>query len=163
SCRRKWPRRCGKRLASKRSSGSTAPITGRLCISPRPWITSSCISGRSEDRFTSPERPRRAQQQGVCTMRRVVLAACVLVGGGAWISAAPTPTPPMPLPQKLAQRVKFDGIGDPKITLSEALDKLNMLYDINFDINEKAFKFENVADVAKTPIIAENPIPAMKN
>jgi hypothetical protein len=96
-------------------------------------------------------------------MRRVFLAACVLVGVGALISAAPAPPPPMPLPQKLAQRVRFDGIGDPKSTLSDALDKLSKLYDINFDINEKAFKFENVSDVAKTPIMAETPIPAMKN
>jgi hypothetical protein len=94
-------------------------------------------------------------------MRRVFLAACVLVGVGALISAAPAP--PMSLPQKLAQRVKFDGMDDPKITLSDALDKLNKLYDVTFDINEKAFKFENVMDVAKTPITAENSIPAMKN
>ena len=96
-------------------------------------------------------------------MRRVFLTACVLVGLGALISAAPAPAPTLPWPQKLAQRVRFDGIDDPKTTLSDALDNLGKLYDINFDINEKAFKFENVADVAKTPITAESPIPSMKN
>jgi hypothetical protein len=96
-------------------------------------------------------------------MRRAVVIVCVIVGLGTLISAAPAPAPPASLPQKLAQRVKFDGIDDPKITLSEALDKLSKLYDVNFDINEKAFKFENVMDAPKTPVTAENPLPAMKN
>jgi hypothetical protein len=96
-------------------------------------------------------------------MRRVIVSACIVAGLGALLSAAPAPPPPMPMPQKLAQRVKFDGISDPRATLSEALDKLGKLYDLSFDINEKGFKFENVNDVAKTPITETGPIPAMKN
>jgi hypothetical protein len=78
------------------------------------------------------------------------------------ISAAPAPNPPLSVPQKLAQRVKFDGIDDPKIPLAEALEKLTKLYDVNFDINEKAFKFDNIMEVEKSEI-AVTPIPAMKN
>jgi type II secretory pathway component HofQ len=96
-------------------------------------------------------------------MRRVIVAACVVVGLGSVNWAAPAPTPPMSLSQKLAQRVKFDGIDDPKATLDDALAKLTKLYDVSFDINEKAFKFENVMEVGKTPIADPTPTPAMKN
>ncbi|HEY7428926.1 MAG TPA: hypothetical protein VH682_32145 [Gemmataceae bacterium] len=96
-------------------------------------------------------------------MRRVIVTVCIIVGLGALISAAPTPNPPLSVPQKLAQRVKFDGIDDPKTPLTEALEKLTKLYDVNFDINEKAFKFENLIEVDKSEIAAATPIPAMKN
>src|SRR5262249_59030323 len=32
---------------------------------------------------------------------------------------------------------------DPKATLQEALDQLSQSYDVQFDVNEKAFKFDN--------------------
>ncbi|HWG44337.1 MAG TPA: hypothetical protein VN688_16280 [Gemmataceae bacterium] len=96
-------------------------------------------------------------------MRRVIVVACVVVGLGSVNWAAPAPPPPMSMPQKLMQRVKFDGIDDPKSTLEDALAKLSKLYEVNFDINEKAFKFENVMDVGKTEIASPTPVPAMKN
>jgi tetratricopeptide (TPR) repeat protein len=65
------------------------------------------------------------------------------------------------LQKLLSKPVQFEGIDDPKVTLSEALDNLAKRYNLSFDINEKAFKFENVMDVAKTPITAENPVPPM--
>jgi hypothetical protein len=65
------------------------------------------------------------------------------------------------LQKLLSQPVKFPGLDDPKTTLSEALEALAKRYNLSFDINEKAFKFENVMDVAKTEIATPNPIPEM--
>jgi hypothetical protein len=96
-------------------------------------------------------------------MRRALVAISVVIGLAVLSSAAPAPKPPMSVPQKLAQRVRFDGIDDPKATLDEALEKLTKLYDVNFDINEKAFKFENLQEVGKTEIATPAPLPAMKN
>ncbi len=61
------------------------------------------------------------------------------------------------------RRVDFPVYDDPKATLIDALDGLTKKYGLTFLINEKAFKFENIMDVAKTPIIDPNPIPEMKN
>lgn len=96
-------------------------------------------------------------------MRRAIVAVCLFVGLATLISAAPAPAPVVSVPQKLAQRVKFDAIDDPKTTLDEALDKVGKLYDVAFDINDRAFKFENVMDVGKTEIASPAAIPAMKN
>jgi hypothetical protein len=96
-------------------------------------------------------------------MRRALVAVSVVIGWAVLSSAAPAPKPPMSVPQKLSQRVKFDGIDDAKVTLGEALEKLTKLYDVNFDINERAFEFENLKEVGKTEIATPNPIPAMKN
>jgi RNA polymerase sigma factor (sigma-70 family) len=62
---------------------------------------------------------------------------------------------------KLMHSIHFDGWEDPNITLSEGLDQLTKRYDIAFRFNEKAFKFENVEDVAQMKIVAR-PIPPMK-
>jgi hypothetical protein len=86
-----------------------------------------------------------------------------VVALGILSQAAPAPAPTLSVPQKLAQRVKFAGVDDPKSTLAEVLDKLSDLYDINFDINDRAFKFEQVMDVAKTEVAIPERIPAMKN
>ena len=96
-------------------------------------------------------------------MRRAMVAVGIVVGLAVLSSAAPAPKPPMTVPQKLAQRVKFDGIDDPKATLQDALDKLAKLYEINFDVNEKAFKFENLMEIGLSEIATPRPIPAMKN
>jgi tetratricopeptide (TPR) repeat protein len=65
------------------------------------------------------------------------------------------------LQQLLSKPVKFPGLDDPKITLSEALEVLAKRYNLSFDINDKAFKFENVMDVAKTEVATPNAIPEM--
>jgi tetratricopeptide (TPR) repeat protein len=65
------------------------------------------------------------------------------------------------LRDSLNRTVKFQGFDDPKSTLVEALDQLSKRYDLAFDVNEKAFKFEMVPDVTKTEIAQPNPIPEM--
>lgn len=96
-------------------------------------------------------------------MRRALIAFSLAIGVAVLCSAAPAPKAPASASQKLAQRVKFDGIDDPRTTLSEALEKLTKLYEVRFDINEKGFKFENIMEVGKTEIATPAPIPAMKN
>ena len=101
-------------------------------------------------------------------MRRVtLLATCALVLPVlSWGEAAPPPKPAKPdasLAVSLAKRADFSGIDDPKATLAEALDALAGRYAVNFDVNEKAFKFDQVNEVLKTEIANPNPIPALKN
>ncbi len=98
----------------------------------------------------------------------VLLAALGLL---AWAGAdAPKPAPP-PAPAaekvedlhtRLTQRVSFPGWEDPKITLQEGLDHLAKLYNLTFDVNEKAFKHEQVLEVLKTEVASPVPLPAMK-
>ena len=64
---------------------------------------------------------------------------------------------------KLFRRVDFAGYDDPKLTLSEVLEDITKNYGLSFLVNEKSFRYENVADVAKTPVTAENALPPMKN
>ena len=59
----------------------------------------------------------------------------------------------------LRRVVKFDGEDDPKATLQDLLDKLRDMYNVPFDVNEQAFRFENPdQDVLKTEI-ATLPLP----
>jgi tetratricopeptide (TPR) repeat protein len=61
----------------------------------------------------------------------------------------------------LARTVKYDGLDDPKSTLQDVLDQLRDKYNLQFDVNEKAFKFENPdQDVLKTEV-ATPPIPPL--
>jgi hypothetical protein len=93
--------------------------------------------------------------------RRLVLGVVAVAGLALWNAwAAPGPPPPQTLPSKLFKRVKFDGFTDGRGTLGDALNQLARQYDLAFDVNEKAFKFENVADVLKTEI---TPVPPMKS
>jgi hypothetical protein len=96
-------------------------------------------------------------------MRRAIVALCFVAALTVLSWAAPAPKQPLSVPQKLAQSIKFSGIDDPKITLSEALEKLSKLCDVDFDINERAFKFENIQEPGKTEIASPDPIPAMRN
>lgn len=95
-------------------------------------------------------------------MRRALVTACVVVGLGASLSAAP-PKPPLSVPQKLALRVQYPGLDDPRATLNDALDQLAKRYNLSFKINEKAFKFEGLPEVGRTPITESKPIPSMKD
>ena len=63
-----------------------------------------------------------------------------------------------PLAVRLAQHVDFAGFDDPKTSLQEALQHLNDRYDINFDVDEVAFKEEGIADVLGTRIAEERPL-----
>jgi hypothetical protein len=67
-----------------------------------------------------------------------------------------------PIYIKLNKVVTFTGLEDPKTTLREQLDVLGDQHNILFDINERAFAFEQLNEVAKTPI-AERPLAPMKN
>jgi hypothetical protein len=85
-----------------------------------------------------------------------VLAAAVLVA-----PAQDKPTKPpgenksaVPLAAKLQQPVDFPGIeADPKATLEEVLAKLTKDYGLKFDVNESAFKEEQVEDPLAKPVI----------
>jgi hypothetical protein len=62
----------------------------------------------------------------------------------------------------LAKPIDFPGIDDPKTTLAEALDQLAKDYGVVFDVNERAFKFEQLNDVMRTPITDREALPSMK-
>jgi hypothetical protein len=93
---------------------------------------------------------------------RLVLGVAAVAGLAllaiAW--AAPAPPAQEPLTAKFSRRVKFDGIADPKATLGDALDQLARQFDLTFEVNEKAFKFEQVAEILKLDIAPMRP---MKN
>ncbi len=74
---------------------------------------------------------------------------------------ADMPTRGLELRQELSKVVKFDGIDDARATLSDALDLLSKRYNLNFDINDTAFKVEMVPEVGKLEI-AQTPIPPMQ-
>src|SRR5262245_46563017 len=78
-------------------------------------------------------------------------------------TAAPGPKVEDPPHVKLAKRVKFDGFDDPRMTLSEALDKLAEKYDLSFEVNESVFDAIGVKDVLSRAILDERPIPKMTN
>jgi hypothetical protein len=63
----------------------------------------------------------------------------------------------------LNKPVDWAGIDDPKTTLIEALDQLAKVHRVTFDINERAFKYEMLNDVAKTEIANPNPLPGVKS
>jgi hypothetical protein len=91
------------------------------------------------------------------------------------LAAADTPRPATPpaapaaanaedLQTKLGRRVSFKGFDDPKTTLVDALDSLSKWYFGGaevFDVNEKAFRFDQFMDVLKAPIAENNPVPPM--
>jgi tetratricopeptide (TPR) repeat protein len=70
------------------------------------------------------------------------------------------PKKTLELRETLGRVTKYDGLDDPKFTLQDALDQLSAKYGVNFDVNEKAFKFEMVDDVLKKEI-ANPPIPPL--
>jgi hypothetical protein len=96
-------------------------------------------------------------------MRRRTAAGFVgLVGlavlASAWSAPAPPPQPPLNV--KLTRQIRFEGIADPKATLADVLQLLNKHYDLPFDVNEKAFAFEQVPDPHKAEV---GSLPAMKD
>jgi hypothetical protein len=70
---------------------------------------------------------------------------------------ADMPVRGLELQKELSKTVDFPGIDDARATLSDALEALSKRYNLNFDINEAAFKAENVPEVGKTEI-AQTPI-----
>ncbi len=95
-------------------------------------------------------------------MYRSVSVVSIVVGLAVLSWAAPPAQEAPTLAQEMNQRVNFSGIDDARATLSDALDKIGKLYNVSFEINEKAFEVDQLKDVGRTPI-AETPIPEMKN
>jgi hypothetical protein len=58
--------------------------------------------------------------------------------------------------------VNFAGEKDPKRTLAEVLNDLAKKHDLSYTINERAFKYEMLNDVARTEVANPEPIPAMR-
>jgi hypothetical protein len=108
-----------------------------------------------------------------------LLALALILGGiGLWAlrAAAPPAVRAAPAEKKgkrvrlrdrdfraaLSRRFDFPGMDDPKMTLAEALGQLTKLTGIVFEVYEKAFRFEQLNDVTRTPITEKEPIPAKK-
>jgi hypothetical protein len=93
---------------------------------------------------------------------RLVLAVAAVAGLAllaiAW--AAPAPPAPEPLAAKFSKRVKFEGTQ--AATLGETLDVLAKQFDLTFDVNEKAFKFEQVMDVLKQEVTPLRPMKSVR-
>jgi hypothetical protein len=90
-----------------------------------------------------------------------LIVACTV----AWATAAASGPPAKgasSASSAIYSRADFPGFDDPKTTLQEALDAIGSLYGVQFDVNEKAFKFEGLDDVLKKEVVT-NPIPEMKN
>jgi hypothetical protein len=66
------------------------------------------------------------------------------------------------LVDRLFQTVNYNGLEDPKADLGQALELLSRPYGIPFQINEKAFAYESVKEVARIEITNPNPLPPMK-
>ena len=54
--------------------------------------------------------------------------------------------------KKLAAPINFNGLDDPDTKLSEALDYLNHITGLTFEVNEQAFKDEMIDDVGNKPL-----------
>jgi hypothetical protein len=64
--------------------------------------------------------------------------------------------------EKLMKSINYPGLEDARATLSDALDVLSKRFDVTFDINEKAFEFDQLKDVGRTLIADPTPIPPMR-
>jgi hypothetical protein len=61
--------------------------------------------------------------------------------------------------------VDFDGLDDPRLTLSDALTSLAKTWDVTFEVNERAFKLEvgvTGAQILAQPV-ARSPLAPMRN
>jgi hypothetical protein len=121
-------------------------------------------------------------------MNRVLIVAfaVVLFGGMAWVYSAqegkkdtgkaelnaqekaPAPAKkeaakPLSLPAKLAMRINFDGLDDPRTTLQDALDKLSDQFGVRFDVEEIAFKAALGDKSVLAEPVAQTAIPKMKD
>jgi RNA polymerase sigma factor (sigma-70 family) len=65
--------------------------------------------------------------------------------------------------ERLNQQIQYEGIDDPKVILSEALDGLQRRFGITFEINHKAFEANGLADVLQMKITERSSVPPMPN
>lgn len=101
-------------------------------------------------------------------MRRVLLAV-VTVALGAFLTGVHSAAPPardplaaLPLVDRMYAEVSFPQVDDPKTTLFEVLEQVTKLYGVEFDVNERAFKYEMLVDVLRVEVANPNPLPAIK-
>jgi RNA polymerase sigma factor (sigma-70 family) len=92
---------------------------------------------------------------------------------GAGPANAGEKTPVAPTPEKykgrrdLAMRealrgeITYAGLDDPKSTLQDVLDQLSEVYNVRFDVNEKAFQDEHIDNVLRTEVAAKTPVRPM--
>ncbi len=71
---------------------------------------------------------------------------------------APMPPEAYQLRDKLAKTFPFAGFDDPRTTLAEAIDLIQKRHDVVIEVNERAFRFDQVNEVLKTEIAAPTPI-----
>jgi hypothetical protein len=101
-------------------------------------------------------------------MSRLLVVGGMLALGGVLVlgraNSAPVgktepakPARTEPLGEQLLKPVTFAGFDDPNMTLRRALDKLGKDYGLDFDINEQAFKAEQLNNPAEATI-AEKPL-----
>jgi hypothetical protein len=98
--------------------------------------------------------------------RRAALFVIPIIAGALWawgVGAAPEPAPkttPAPEPPiaRLFKVRPFRGLADPDTQLSEALTYIGAIYDVKFDVNEEAFRGEQLDDVQKQAV---GVVPAM--
>jgi len=64
---------------------------------------------------------------------------------------------------KLNRIVSYNGVDDPKATLTEVLDLLAANQNLTIDINVRAFRLEQVNEPGKFQLAEQEPIRAMKN
>jgi hypothetical protein len=118
--------------------------------------------------------------------RTTAFSAFIALGALIWLTVAPGQGEPRPRPGEgidkvkptgdaekveadadpifaLARRADFPGIDDPKVTLDDALKMLSKLYNVHYEINVRAFKYEMIIEPEKVEIAAVEPIPPAKN
>jgi RNA polymerase sigma factor (sigma-70 family) len=115
------------------------------------------LGRRTAAEAPAPEQPKAA----------VAKAPPAAPANPALAPAPPKPLPPPALPPAKASAaahdalnrvVVFDGFDDPKTTLIEALDVFAKIYNLTFDVNDKAFEADNVKDVLKYEFAASRPV-----
>ncbi len=101
------------------------------------------------------------------TLRRTRIALlgalCAACAFGVSGAAPPPEAAPKPPESPLASLFKprpFNGYDDPKLTLGEALDHLSKMYGVPIELNEEAFRQEQVNAADRLPV-AEQPIPKL--
>ncbi len=89
----------------------------------------------------------------------------LLVGTFVFGHAAPKPDAKTdePIYVRLNKMINFNGFEDPKATLAEALEALGKQHDLVFEVNERAFKLEEIPLVGDTKIVEDRALPPMKN
>jgi hypothetical protein len=99
----------------------------------------------------------------VPSWRLALVGAALLFGAAPARADEPAPPRSLELRNQLAASVSFGGFDDPKTTLAEALDQLAKRYNLTFDVNEKAFRADDLEDALKVMIAENNPIPPLPN